>query len=230
VTIREQDLTPAPRVVSGDDPDAVAFAAEALRAGEIVAMPTDTVYGLAAAIDVPAAIERLYVLKGRPKDKPIPILLSESSKLKAVAAQLPWVAEFLARELWPGALTLVVPAVSRLLPLLTSRAATGERTVAVRVPDHALAREIIAAAGGALAVTSANLAGEEPARAAREVLQERGLCPDVVFDGGHVPGGVPSTIVLATGSTPAILRQGAITEDQITKVLRRHAGQGQMTH
>jgi L-threonylcarbamoyladenylate synthase len=230
VSVHDRDPIAAPRVIAGDDPDAVGLVAQALRAGRIVAMPTDTVYGLAAAIDKPAAIERLYVLKGRPKDKPIPILLSDRTQIAKVAETLPWIAELLARAFWPGALTLVVPADSRLLPLLTSYSGEGERTVALRVPDHTQAREIIAAAGGALAVTSANLAGEEPARAAHEILQARGLRPDIVFDGGHVPGGVASTIVVATGSTPAILRQGAITEVQITGVLRGRVDQGRITY
>jgi len=191
-------------------------AAQALRAGEVVAIPTDTVYGLAAAIDRPDAIERLYSIKSRPTEKAIPILLSGPKELHQVSTGLSDTAAHLARCFWPGALTLIVPALPHLPSRVISNSTDGAKTVAVRIPDSQLARAIITAAGGALAVTSANRSGEKPALSAREV---RGLAGDsriLVIDGGRAPGGVPSSVVLATESLPVMIREGAISSIEIS--------------
>jgi L-threonylcarbamoyladenylate synthase len=193
----------------------VARAAGALRAGQVVALPTDTVYGLAAAIDQPDAIDLLFAIKGRPDEKAIPVLISDPEESRMLSPPLSATAARLARIFWPGALTLVVPALPGLPRGVTDVTGDGVQTVAIRVPDNALARAIIAAAGGALAVTSANRSGAAPAMEAREVEDFEFSPPPPVIDGGRASGGVPSTIVLATSDRPEILREGAISASDI---------------
>jgi L-threonylcarbamoyladenylate synthase len=199
----------------------VFLAARALRAGEVVAIPTDTVYGLAAAISRPAAIDRLYSIKSRPTEKAIPILLSGRRELHQVSTGVSDTAAHLALCFWPGALTLIVPAQPYLPVRVTSNSSDGTRTVAVRVPNSRLARAIIAAVGGALAVTSANRSGEEPALAAEDLAGLGGAHPILVVDGGRAPGGVPSSVVLTTGSTPVVLREGGISSAEISARLAK---------
>jgi L-threonylcarbamoyladenylate synthase len=197
----------------------VARAAFALRTGQVVAIPTDTVYGLAAAIDQPDAIDRLYAIKGRPDEKAIPVLISDPKHVRTLSPRLPATAARLAWSFWPGALTLVVPALPDLPRGVTDVTGDGVRTVAIRVPDSALARAIIEAAGGALAVTSANRSGAAPAVEAREVDGFELSPALLVIDGGRAPGGVPSTIVLATSEQPEILREGAISTSAIAAAI-----------
>ena len=204
---------------TGVDADVVGRAARALRAGQVVAIPTDTVYGLAAAIDRPDAIDRLYAIKGRPDEKAIPVLIADPEHVRRLSPRVSATAARLARSFWPGALTLVLPALPDLPPGVTDVTGDGLQTVAIRVPDNALARAIIAAAGGALAVTSANRSGAAPAVEAREVDGFELAQPLLVIDGGRAPGGVPSTIVLATNEQPEILREGAIAPSAIATAL-----------
>ncbi len=209
-----------PLLIESDQPTSAIRAAEALRAGEVIAIPTDTVYGLAASLDHPAAIGRLYELKGRPRSKAVPILLGRFEDLQRVAADLSDPAIELANHFWPGALTLVVPAGDGLPSHVTAFTSDGMRTVAVRVPDHGFARAVIAAAGGALAVTSANRTGESPALDAAGVMALAPVRASIVIDGGRVSGCIPSTIVLALASDVRVLRQGAIADEVIMEVLR----------
>jgi L-threonylcarbamoyladenylate synthase len=204
---------------SGISADGVLRAARALRDGQVIAIPTDTVYGLAAAIDRPDAIERLYTIKGRPTEKAIPVLIADPADVSTLTPHLSATAVRLATAFWPGALTLVVLALPGLPSGVTTVTSGGIKTVAVRVPDNSVARAIIAAAGGALAVTSANRSGAAPAIEAREV---RGLGlpqPLLVVDGGPAPGGMPSTIVAATAERAEILREGAIPASAISAAL-----------
>jgi L-threonylcarbamoyladenylate synthase len=210
---------PISPVAGGEESQVIARAVAALRAGSIVGIPTDTVYGLAAALDRPDAIARLYALKGRPLEKAIPILLSEPADISLVASAVPPEAERLAARFWPGALTLVVPARPGLPSEVTSVGASGDPTVAVRIPDQQLARAIIAAAGGALAVTSANRSGEAPCRSAAEVAALGSAAPDLVIDGGPVAGGVPSTIVAIGSGGITILREGAIDPELLAEAV-----------
>lgn len=212
-------ISSATETDSGVNADVVRRAARALSDGLVVAIPTDTVYGLAAAIDRPDAIERLYAIKGRPVEKAIPVLIADPADVHILTPRLSATAERLARTFWPGALTLVVPALPGLPQRVTTLASDGIMTVAVRVPDNALARAIIAASGGALAVTSANRSGAAPAVEARDV-RELGLPKSVlVIDGGRAPGGMPSTIVAATAEEPEVLREGAIPASAIAEAL-----------
>ena len=212
-----------PAILPANDPSAVALAVEALRSGKVVAIPTDTVYGIAAALDRPDAIARLYSLKSRPLEKAIPVLLADASALEHVASMVPDGARALIDRFWPGALTVVVPALPGLPEEVTSIADDGVRTVAVRIPDHPVAREILAAAGGALAVTSANRSGERPALDAPSVMSLGDAAPDVVVDGGRAPLREASTVVLAVGGDISVLRQGAIPASDIAAALH-HAG------
>jgi L-threonylcarbamoyladenylate synthase len=194
-------------------------AADALRAGEVVAIPTDTVYGLAAAIDRPDAIDRLYAIKGRPAEKAIPVLIADVKGVDRLTPDFSAKAAQLARSFWPGALTLVVAARPHLPRGVTTVSGDGMQTVAVRVPDNALAGGIIAAAGGALAVTSANRSGAAPAVEAREVSGLGLAQPLLIVDGGRAPGGVPSTIVSVTAEGVEVLREGAIPAMTIAAAL-----------
>ncbi|MGH2377653.1 MAG: L-threonylcarbamoyladenylate synthase [Candidatus Limnocylindria bacterium] len=192
------------RLLRADERGAVEEAAAALQRGEVVAFPTDTVYGLAAGH---GNIEALFVAKGRPKEKRIPILLSEASNLETSAIVTP-AARALADEFWPGPLTIVLAAPRR-------------GSLAFRVPANDLARRLIAASGGGLPVTSANLSGQPDAVTAQEVMAQLDGRIALVIDGGRTPGGVASTIVDCTGSGVRVLREGAIPESEIDRVVTR---------
>ena len=191
------------RLLKADAPGVVEEAAAALTRGEVVAFPTDTVYGVAAGH---GHIEALFQAKGRPKDKRIPVLLSDASHLEASAIVTP-AARALAARFWPGPLTIVLVAPRR-------------GTVAFRVPANAVARRLIAASGGGLPVSSANLSGRPDATTAAEVLEQLDGRIALVIDGGKVPGGVPSTVVDCTGPEPRILREGAVSAKEIERVIR----------
>ena len=156
-------------------------AADLLNRGGVAVIPTDTVYGLAAHPSHPAAVERLYAIKGRDVRKPIALLATKADAVTAFGATLPPAAAKLAAERWPGALTLVLPC--------------GDGYEGFRVPDHAWTRKLLAKCGGTLRVTSANLSGRRPATDAPQALADVGLSADLVIDDGVSPGGVPSTVV-----------------------------------
>lgn len=178
-----------------------------LQAGELVAFPTDTVYGVGAIAWDEAAVEKLYSAKIRAGHKAIPVLLADPADLLLVASDLPPAALRVAERLWPGALTLVVPRNRRVPDVVTG----GGDTVAVRVPDHDAVRALIRATGAPLATTSANLSGEpSPVTAADVAVQLSGRV-SLILDGGSCPGGTPSTILDLTGEAPAILREGPLT-------------------
>ena len=194
------------RLLRADAPGAVTEAAKALTRGEVVAFPTDTVYGVAA---VRGREEALFVAKGRPEDRPIPVLLSDASQLETSGIVTPS-ARALAARFWPGPLTIVV-------------AVPGRGTVGFRVPASDLARRLIAASGGELPVTSANLSGRPDARTAEEVIAQLDGRIALVLDGGRTPGGVPSTVVDCTGPEARILREGAISAREIRAAIQSAA-------
>ena len=189
----------------------LARAAALLRAGELVAFPTDTVYGVGAIVWDAAAVGKLYGAKLRALDKAIPVLLADPADVSLVAGDLPPAALRIAARLWPGPLTLVVPRAAGVPDEVTA----GGDTVAVRVPDHALARALIRAAGAPLATTSANLSGQPSPVTAEEAATQLGGRIALILDGGRCPGGVASTVVDVTGAEPVILRVGPITLEQI---------------
>jgi L-threonylcarbamoyladenylate synthase len=193
------------------NPDRLDLAAELLRRGAVVAIPTDTVYGVAADAGSPEAIARLFEAKRRPLDKAIPLLVDEPGGLDLVAASVPEAARALAARFWPGALTIIVPRRREREDDLP--------TVAVRMPDHAIARDLIRLAGGRLAVTSANISGEPPATTAAEVLQQLDGRIAAVLDGGPCPGGVASSIVDTCLEPPRLLRLGGLSIEALRTVL-----------
>lgn len=182
------------------DEAGLAATASVLNAGGVAVIPTDTVYGLAARPDFPDAVSRLYSIKDRDAQKPIALLASGPDAPARFGYPLSGEAARLAK-LWPGALTLVVEP-----PPGDARPAEG-----FRVPDHEWTRRLLAACGGLLRVTSANLSGRRPATDAEGALADVGLSADLVADGGVSPGGVPSTVVRVRADGSAeVLRQGAV--------------------
>ncbi len=186
-----------------------------LRAGELAAFPTDTVYGVGALVWDAAAVHRLYLAKLRPGDKAIPVLLADPADLALVAHDLSPDALRLAAAFWPGPLTLVVPKA----PSIPAEVTAGSDTLAVRVPDHDLARALIRAVGAPLAATSANLSGQTSPVTAGDVAAQLAGRVAIILDGGPCPGGVPSTIVDLTGPEPRLLRPGPIDLDEIMALL-----------
>jgi L-threonylcarbamoyladenylate synthase len=187
-------------------------AADILKSGKLVAFPTDTVYGVAAVLDQPGAVASLYVAKDRPPDKAIPVLLADIDDLFVVVTDASDLVRRLINRFWPGGLTLVLPK-SNVVPSELSPTAT----VAVRMPDLALAREIISAVGRPLAVTSANRSGQPSPRTAAEVMAQLSGRIAAVLDGGTCPGGVPSTILDCTTDPPRLLRAGAIPLEELLR-------------
>lgn len=211
-------------LVDGTDPGAIARVVAALESGDIVAFPTDTVYALAASLTDPDALQRLYDAKGRPDSKPIPVLLDSVASLDQVALPLDSDVFAVVRRYWPGPLTVVLPARPNLSPLVTAPGRTGARTVAVRAPDHLLAREIIQRVGGALAATSANISGQDPASTSDQVLDQLGDRVGIILDGGASPGGLASTIIEIRTEGPVVLREGSLSVAELDRYWRSGAG------
>jgi L-threonylcarbamoyladenylate synthase len=196
-----------------DDDEGRAEAIRVLRTGGIVAMPTDTVYGIGVAWAAsPDAIEHLFAAKRRPAERAIVLLLADADQARDLATWPP-AAERLASAFWPGGLTLVVPQKVPLPPELTG----GRPTIGLRVPDHPCPRALAATLG--LAVTSANLSGEPETTDAEGVRRQLGEAVDLILDGGPARGGTPSTIVDCSGAEPRILREGAIATAEIERAL-----------
>jgi L-threonylcarbamoyladenylate synthase len=197
-----------------DDAEAEPQALRLLRAGETIVVPTDTVYGVAAAALDAAAVLRLFAVKRRPLSQAIPLLIADVGDLDVVARSVPAAARRLAR-LWPGALTLVVPAAPQLPPELLA----GGDTVAVRLPDHDWLRGLIRALGSPLATTSANVHGQPDPQTAEEAARQIGADVAWIGDGGPTPGPIPSTIVDCTGDALRVLRAGALPWERIEAAL-----------
>ncbi len=188
-----------------------------LRKGGLVAYPTDTVYGLGAAMNLPQAVERIYTVKGRSVTSPLPLLLADESQIADVAAVIPLSARCFIRNFFPGALTLVLPA-SKAVPAVVTG---GGGTVAVRVPGHPVPVALIKGLGVPIVGTSANLSGRPSLLTAGEVENQLGKKIDLIVDGGRCPGGKESTIVDVTGEIPVILREGAISREELERVCGR---------
>ena len=206
-------ITLKTEIVSTEDVKALDRALQILDQGGLVAFPTDTVYGLGAMAFNTQAIEQLYIAKGREALKAIAVLIGHVEALAQVATDLSNKAQRLAEHFWPGPLTLVLPGhpslPSNLSPL---------PTVGVRMPDHPFALTLLNRAGP-MAVTSANLSGEPSTNTAQEVFEQlKGRIP-LILDGGHSPGGLPSTVVDCSGDELAILRQGPLSMAQLLSAL-----------
>lgn len=191
-------------------------AADLLRAGGLVAFPTDTVYGLGTGVWNVASIARIFQAKERPPDKAIPVLVANLAAAEELAAGLPEPFVALARRFWPGPLTLVTHANDRLPDILTA----GGGTVALRAPAHPAALALLERAGP-LAVTSANRSGAGSLVLAADVLEQLDGRIDAVLDGGECPGGAPSTIFDLTQTPPRVLRAGPVSASELDAVLQQ---------
>ncbi|OXM75181.1 MULTISPECIES: L-threonylcarbamoyladenylate synthase [Amycolatopsis] len=192
-------------------------AAGLLRAGRLVAFPTETVYGLGANAEDAAAVARVYRAKGRPSSHPLIVHLGGAGQLGDWVEDVPATARLLAERFWPGPLTLVLRRARR-VPL---EATGGLETVAVRVPDHPVALALLAAFGGGVVAPSANRFGSVSPTTAGHVRTELGDAVDFVLDGGPCHVGVESTIVDVTGDEPSVLRPGGVTREDLEAVLER---------
>jgi len=202
-------------VREGADPaSGVDAAVEALQRGELVVLPTDTVYGLAADAFSPGAVGALLEAKGRGRDMPVPVLVGAWSTLDGLADDVAPRTRDLVQAFWPGGLTLVV----RAAPSLSWDLGETRGTVAVRMPLHPVALAVLARTGP-LAVSSANRSGLPPAPDAAEAARQLGTAVAVYLDGGTTSGGAASTIVDLTGEQPRLLRAGAVSEKLLLELL-----------
>ena len=202
------------RVVADDDAGR-AEAVAVLRAGGVIALPTDTVYGIGVALDAPRGIERLFEAKQRPPDRAVMLLLAEAEQAAEVG-EFGAAARVLAAAGWPGGLTLVLrqrPGVA--LPAVMT---AGTTTIGVRLPDHPTPRTL-AAAVGPLPVTSANRSGAPTATTAAEIAADLGEALDLILDGGPARSALPSTVIDCSGERPRLLRDGAIPAAALAAVL-----------
>ena len=189
------------------DPAAIERAAQSLQRGGVVAIPTDTLYGLAVDPFNAAAVARVFAIKGRGDERQLPLVAANTAQVRAWIGELPALAARLAQRFWPGPLTLVMRA-----PLALAAGVTGDReTVGIRVPAHAVARALCSAFARPLTATSANMSGKPATDDPDEVASSLGDRLDVLLDSGPTPGGPPSTIVDVTGAEPQLIRSGAVS-------------------
>lgn len=187
-----------------------------LRDGGVVAIPTDTLYGLAACAFDETAVARVFELKGRPAGMALPLLLADAADAHRCTVDLPPTFERLAARFWPGALTLI----ARKSDAVPYAVTAGMDTVGLRVPDHPLARSVARLLGAPITGTSANRSGMPGLTTAQAVRDEFGDAIGYVLDGGDAPGGVASTVLDLSDDTPKILRQGAVGRDAIEAACR----------
>lgn len=198
-------------------PAAIDAAVAALRAGDVVGLPTETVYGLAGDAANAAAVARIFALKGRPADHPLIVHLGDATWLARWSRTADPRAEALARAFWPGPLTLIVPRAAHVPDAVTG----GQDTIGLRVPDHPVALAVLRAFDGALAAPSANRFGHISPTTAEHVRREFGADVRVVLDGGPCDVGIESTIVDLSRETPRVLRPGRIAVAELEAVIGR---------
>jgi L-threonylcarbamoyladenylate synthase len=186
---------------------AIKLARRLLREGEVVAFPTDTVYGVGANAFERFAVRQIFELKKRPPDKALPVFIAHVNDLNLVARNVPNQAWRLLQKFWPGALTVVLPKVAALPDIVTA----GGETVAVRIPDHPVCRDLVIQVGRPLAVTSANISGQPTPNTAQGVAQQLGPALPLVLDGGPSPSARPSTIIDLSVTPARLLRQGDLS-------------------
>lgn len=190
-------------------------AAELLRAGQLVAIPTETVYGLAANALDEAAVRRIFAAKGRPYSSPLIVHVADLAMARELAREWPQHAEKLAARFWPGPLTIIVPKSDKVPDIVTA----GLPSVALRMPAHPVALAVIRAAGIPLAAPSANRFTQLSPTTAQHVREALGDAVDLIVDGGPCSVGIESTVISLTGSVPRILRPGMISQTQIEEVI-----------
>ena len=202
-------------LLPAEAPGTAEAAAEIIKAGGLVALPTETVYGLGADGLNPSAVAKIFEVKGRPQDNPLILHIAEADQLDALCHDIPRAAYVLAERFWPGPLTMVLPA-RDCIPKCTT---AGLSTVAVRCPDNAVTRDIIRRAGVPIAAPSANISGKPSTTTAQHVLDDHNGKIPLIVDGGACRVGVESTIVDLTEARPRLLRPGGITPEQLLEVL-----------
>jgi L-threonylcarbamoyladenylate synthase len=195
-------------------------AAAILRAGGLVAFPTETVYGLGADAANTAAVRRIFAAKGRPADHPLIVHVADMSGLKHWAADVPRGAWLLAEKYWPGPLTMILKRAPHVADVVTG----GQHTIGLRVPAHPVAQRLLRAFGGGIAAPSANRFGRLSPTTAEHVREDLAEAVDAILDGGPCPVGIESTIVDLSGAQPAILRPGHIGAKQIEDALLAQLG------
>lgn len=198
-------------------PQGIARAGEILRAGGLVAIPTETVYGLAANALDGSAIQKIYAAKERPGDNPLIAHIGEVSQLAALVKAVPSAAQRLAEVFWPGPLTIILERSGLTAPEMSC----GLDTVSVRLPAHPVARAVIQAAGVPLAAPSANRSGRPSPTRFSHVWEDLNGRVDAILDGGDCPVGVESTVVSLAGERPRLLRPGGVTLAQLESVWAR---------
>jgi L-threonylcarbamoyladenylate synthase len=197
-----------------DEPAHIARAGELLQSGHLVAFPTDTVYGIGADARLTDAIYEIYIAKRRSPDKAIPLLISDLEEIRPFVASIPSAARAVIDAFWPGSLTLVLPIAANVPAIISPGPG-----IAIRMPDHPVALELIRRLGSPIAATSANLSGSRDATTAQAVVEQLGRRIDMVLDGGPTPGAQPSTIVDFTQQPARVLRVGAITLEQLRRYI-----------
>ena len=190
-------------------------AAEILRKGGLVAIPTETVYGLAANAFDPKAVEKIFRAKGRPQDNPLIVHVTDFDDVMDIADYIPFSFMQLAKSFWPGPLTMIVKKSDKIPDIVTC----GMDTVAVRMPSHPVARKVIREAGVPLAAPSANLSGSPSPTCAKHVMDDMDGRIEAVLDGGECEVGVESTVISLAGDVPLLLRPGIISKEEMEKVV-----------
>lgn len=201
--------------INNTDKEKLNVAAEALREGKIVAFPTETVYGLGANALNPAAVEKIFIAKGRPSDNPLIVHIADKEKVFELAEKIPQKATVLMDKLWPGPLTLVFEKSSVIPAIITA----GLNTVGVRMPEHPVARELIRLAGIPVAAPSANVSGKPSTTTAQHVLDDLDGKIEIIVDAGSSRVGLESTVLDVTVEPPMLLRPGGITPKQIEDII-----------
>lgn len=197
------------------DPDAIATAGARIRAGELVAFPTETVYGLGAHALDPIAVRKIFAAKGRPPTNPLIVHVGDVASARALATYWPPAADVLASRFWPGPLTLVVPACESVPREVTA----GLPSVGIRVPAHPVALALLRQAGVPIAAPSANRSNQLSPTTAAHVVQSLGAAAGLVLDGGPTDVGIESTVLDLTGPVPVVVRPGGISREQISELL-----------
>jgi L-threonylcarbamoyladenylate synthase len=190
-------------------------AAMAIRSGGVVAMPTDTLYGLAADPFNSKAVDRIFLIKGRAAEKGLPLIAADIAQITGSLGELTAIGLRLARRFWPGPLTLLIPAPKRLALQVTG----GTGRIGVRVPDHAISRALCAMCDRPLTATSANISGQAATSDPDEVAEALGQSIDLLLDSGRTRGGAPSTIIDVAGDSPRLVRAGRIPWEEIEACL-----------
>lgn len=197
--------------LSLEDGRALEEAIGSLQHGGVIAFPTDTVYGIGASLEHAEALRRIYDLKGRTPDKPLPILIARVDVLDQLSPDVDERLIDLAEQFWPGALTIVLPAADH----LPAEVKAPDNTIGVRLPNHSIPLSIAERAGGAIATTSANISGQNAAHAATEIRDAFGPKIDVILDGGFTPASNASTVIRVVDGDIVVLREGVISADEL---------------